>query len=82
MVVVGASDTMCARCATLICQLDKLEVDARTVKKTLMGYIAAKYQLNHKGISTLQSTTSSDICVICQAISNTILFYFQKYVPK
>lgn len=46
MVVVGVSDSICARCASLISHLDKLETDAHSVKKTLMGYIAAKYQLN------------------------------------
>lgn len=50
MVVVGESDKICSRCASLINQLDKLETDAHTVKKTLTGYIAVKYQLNHKEI--------------------------------
>lgn len=50
MVVVGVADIMCARCASLISQLDKLETDAQTVKQTLTGFIASKYQLNQNEI--------------------------------
>ncbi|XP_034233418.1 gastrula zinc finger protein xFG20-1-like [Thrips palmi] len=60
MVVVGVSDTMCASCASLISHLDKLETDARSVKKTLMGYIAAKYQLNHQEICDRIDITEAD----------------------
>lgn len=60
MVVVGVSDTMCAGCASLISHLDKLETDARSVKKTLMGYIAAKYQLDHEEICAKIDLTEED----------------------
>lgn len=83
MVVVGVSDTMCARCASLINHLDKLETDARTVKKTLMGYIAAKYQLNHKGIRSCYNffnlMSYFNAIVIITAV---LILFFQKYVPK
>lgn len=72
MVVIGVSDIMCSHCASLISQLDKLETDACVVKKTLLGYIATKYQLNHNDICAKRDQTEKALNLQEESVQNTV----------
>jgi len=51
MVVICTEDVLCGSCSNLLDHLDKLEMDVKKVRWTLTGYLASRYNINHKGES-------------------------------